>query len=181
MNTAANDTWDSTPSLEMASYGQQLVPMLCRALSVGNDHARIGTALLLARIGARDAVLDLIEAFKTDSAQVGAAVAFALGSLRDPRALPILMLAARKDFVAAHACEAMGAIGHSDALPAIAECAKRHCEQTKVAVARALGRLSYASSEQLAIANELLSELLESPVRQVRLHAAISLSRIAHN
>jgi HEAT repeat protein len=187
MNDVANDMSDKNSQsvalqydifAKLENYGSQLVPMLCLALQVGNNHARIGTALLLARMQAREATPYLMEAFKTDFPDVGAAVAFALGRLQAVQALPILMLAARKDFVAVQACEALGAIGHSDALPVIEECIERPGDHIKVAAARALGQLKYDFDEQRARATRLLSNLLTNPSAQIRLHAARALHKL---
>lgn len=142
----------------------------------------IGAALALGKLADNRAVKPLLFAFaNTDNPKVGAALAWAIGQCRDVAALPLLNAAIENDFVAANACEALGAIGDLSSLNILLAALSFNNEDVRSYAARAISRLNFDAD--IKAKNRAITELqifLQDQSRKVRLCAAVSLHRLGH-
>lgn len=105
----------------------------------------IGAARILADVGDRRAVPNLVEALRTDDESVGDAVLSALGRLGDAAALPWVMAAAEHGFCVESACRALGDLGDDRALPVLRRLKAGSDRRVALAAAQALARLEERS------------------------------------
>ncbi len=117
-----------------------LVPELIKALRHAEPKVVIGAAVVLGHARAHEAVANLIAAFQTEDASVGAAVAWALGKIGDASAVPWLMAAVQHGFALAAASLALGDIGDARAIGVLMRTLAASDPLVRVSAARALGK-----------------------------------------
>ncbi len=150
-----------------------LLPEIVKALRGGDARVVTGAAVVLGRaalLGApvHAAAPNLVEAFKTDDPEIGAAVAWALGCMGEKAVVPWLVAALEQGFVPQAAAEALGRLADPRAQPTLLAALAHEDERVRAAAARALGRLPDPPIARL----ELM--LIDSSPR-VRLCAALAL------
>ena len=158
-----------------------LTQLLC-ALRHKEKSVIIGASLVLGRLKDERAVPSLIRAFLTTDREVGAAVAWALGQCQSPCAVPFLSMAVQKGFVVSNACEALGQVGSTDALPILFSTLKSIHEDERVFAAKALGQLAQncGRCERDRIL-ESLAPLSTDSSRKVRMSAAVASEKTKNN
>jgi HEAT repeat protein len=141
---------------------------LSQTLQAGNDPALKDPRFV-------DEVLAVFDGAKQDDPRVRRYLAVALGHLRDRRAVPALLDAARGPAddpdTQIYAVVGLGAIGDPAALPDLLALARSPDAGLRKAVAHALGSLPADASRAVLV------QFLEDPVEDVRWNAALSLAR----
>jgi len=174
----------SAAAISLARLGDRaLLAEMVKGLSDSNPRSVAGSAVALGLSKRPEVVEPLLAAFKTHNTSVGAAVAGALGMIRDARALPPLLEALKADFVPADACDALGALGDARAAPGLTRALKHRDEKVRARAARALGALrSGLAAADCREARDkavlALRKLLADPSRKLRLSAALSLHEL---
>ncbi len=180
------------------------IPRLERVLTEGSDLAAQSAARCLGTIGGKEAAAILLQQLPTPNPERERAVLEALGSTRDPRALPRLVEASRPERPTSTrrvAALALGRIGRLESARVLLELLEDVDPSVRQEAARALsalgpavipvieGSLDAASDRARALAVvaigrlsgprslKLLIEKLEDPSWVVRLHAVEGLAR----
>jgi HEAT repeat protein len=136
---------------------------------------RVAACEALARMGDPDGMAMLLMATSDPELQVKTAAIRALGQLGDPVAVPLLSLLMRDQAIAMVSIEALGRIGHIDALPALLRgiTERKLPRETLQAAFLAVGALRSAS------AATALKPILADPDPEIATWAADALGRIA--
>lgn len=196
LRAAAGDAVPEVRAVALAAIVKlspdKLLPEIVKSLRAQDGRVVAGAAVVLghaARLGSmgvRSAVPNLVEAFQTDEAAVGRAVAWALGRIGEKAVVPWLVAALEQGFAAAAAAEALGRIGDPRATPALLAALSDADADVRAAAARALGRtvsLGNAANTVNAVNADAdadgvvprLELLLTDPSPRVRLSAALAL------
>jgi HEAT repeat protein len=145
----------------------------------------INAAATLGRAKATQSVPALLKAFRTKNAEVGEAVAEALGETGDRIAAPLLCMALEHRFVPVTAANALGRIGDERAIgPLLRALESSSNSELRASSARALGRIKKNPRRRTIPNSQLLAEAklipalraaLADPERSVRINAAVAL------
>ncbi len=122
--------------------GDALLREVARSLKSADAAVVAGAVRVLAAVGDRRVVPNLVDAFRTDDVVIGAAVAAALGDLGDPVVVPWLAAAADQGFCVAASCRALGALGDPRALPALQKHVDDDDARIRLAAREALHRFA---------------------------------------
>ena len=126
--------------------GEELLAEVAKHLRDDDPGAVAHAAITLGKVGNPVVVPNLLQAFQTESAEIGAAVAWALGQLKDNRAIEWLSTSLKHGFVSANAAEALGEIGTPEVVPILLQTLQHPNQEARAYAARGLGRIQQPES-----------------------------------
>jgi HEAT repeat protein len=122
--------------------GDPLLREVARSLRSPDPGVIAGAARVLAAVGDRRVVPNLVEAFRTEDVVAGDAIARALGALGDPVVVPWLVAAAGQGFCVEACCRALGLLGDRRGFATLTEHASSPDERIRLAAREGLFRFA---------------------------------------
>jgi hypothetical protein len=121
----------------------------------------------------------LLKAYRTEHPRVAAAIATALGQLKDRQAAPWLITAMKTGLAPVEAAAALGELNDPSAARPLCEALSHELPALRAAAARSLGRLAKAGSVDFVLKDQALAalhQLTKDADERVRFCAALALA-----